>query len=139
MAHLSQISGTPSSLPQDYAILSRFAAPLSGETQEELEASSARNDQEECDEEDTLLVPRQQVRRTSFPSSYILPPQPSMNIIPTAPSVLQPTENTPLLAPLIPRIRENVDFPIDGREPSTAQMYWEELRILLKYSLPVFG
>lgn len=139
MAHLSQISGTPSSLPQDYAILSRFAAPLSGETQEELESSSARNDQEECDEEDALLVPRQQVRRTSFPSSYILPPQPSMNIIPTAPSVLQPTENTPLLAPLIPRIRENVDFPIDGHEPSTVQMYWEELRILLKYSLPVFG
>lgn len=139
MAHLSQISGTPSSLPQDYAILSRFAAPLSGETQEELESSSARNDQEECDEEDALLVPRQQVRRTSFPSSYILPPQPSMNIIPTAPSVLRPTENTPLLAPLIPRIRENVDFPIDGHEPSTAQMYWEELRILLKYSLPVFG
>lgn len=139
MAHLSQISGTPSSLPQDYAILSRFAAPLSGDTQEELEASSARNDQEECDEEDTLLVPRKQVRRTSFPSSYILPPQPSMNIIPSAPSVLQPTENTPLLAPLIPRIRENVDFPCDGHETSTAQMYWEELCILLKYSLPVFG
>ncbi|KAG1807494.1 MATE efflux family protein [Suillus subaureus] len=109
MAHLS---GTPSSLPQDYAILSRFSAPLSGETQEELEASPAKlNDQEEY----------------SFPSSYILPPQPSMTIIPTAPGVLQPTENTPLLAPLMPRIRENVDFPCDGREPSTVQMYWEEL------------
>ncbi|KAG2347038.1 MATE efflux family protein [Suillus weaverae] len=139
MAHLSQISGTPSSLPQDYAILSRFAAPLSQETQEESDASPARNDQEECGEEDGLLAPRRQVRRTSFPSSYIFPPQPSMNIIPTAPSVLQPTENTPLLAPLIPRIRENVDFPLDGCEPSTAQMYWEELCILLKYSLPVFG
>jgi MATE family multidrug resistance protein len=139
MAHLSQISGTPSSLPKDYAILSRFAAPLSGETQEEPRASPARNDQEEYDEEDALLALRRQVRRTSFPSSYIVPPQPSMNIIPTAPSVLQPTENTPLLAPLMPRIRENVDFPCDGHDPSTAQMYWEELRILLKYSLPVFG
>ncbi|KAG1888238.1 MATE efflux family protein [Suillus subluteus] len=137
MAHLS---GTPSSLPQDYAILSRFAAPLSGETQEETEASSARlNDQEEYGEEDALLTSRKQVRRTSFPSSYILPPQPSTNIIPTAPGVLQPTENTPLLAPLMPRIRENVDFPSDGHEPSTAQMYWEELCILVKYSLPVFG
>ncbi|KAG1752072.1 MATE efflux family protein [Suillus lakei] len=139
MAHLSQLSGTPSSLPQDYAILSRFAAPLLDETQEESEASPARNDQEECDEEDGLLASRKQVRRTSFPSSYILPPQPSMNIIPTAPNVLQPTENTPLLAPLIPRIQEDVDFPCNGHEPSTAQMYWEELRILLKYSLPVFG
>lgn len=137
MAHLS---GTPSSLPQDYAILSRFSAPLSGETQEELEASPAKlNDQEEYGEEDALLASRKQVRRTSFPSSYILPPQPSMTIIPTAPGVLQPTENTPLLAPLMPRIRENVDFPCDGREPSTVQMYWEELCILLKYTLPVFG
>ncbi|KAG2366411.1 MATE efflux family protein [Suillus spraguei] len=139
MAHLSQMSGTPSSLPQDYAILSRFAAPLSGETQEELEVSPVRNDQQEYSEDDALLASRKQVRRTSFPSSYILPPQPSMNIIPTATCGLQPTENTPLLAPLMPRIQENVDFPCDGHEPSTAQMYWEELWILLKYALPVFG
>ncbi|KAG1861143.1 MATE efflux family protein [Suillus subalutaceus] len=131
MAHLS---GTPSSLPQDYAILSRFAAPISGETQEETEASSARlNDQEEYGEEDALLASRKQIRRTSFPSSYILPPQPSTNIIPTASGVLQPTENTPLLAPLMPRIREKRGLSY------TAQMYWEELCILVKYSLPVFG
>jgi MATE family multidrug resistance protein len=136
MAHLS---GTPSSLPQDYAILSRFAAPLSEETQGEAEASPPRNDQEEYDEEDALLASRKQVRRTSFPSSYILPPQPSMSILPTAPGVVQPTESTPLLAPLMPRIQENVDFPLDGHEPSTAQMHWEELCILVKYSLPVFG
>ncbi|KAG2130130.1 MATE efflux family protein [Suillus cothurnatus] len=136
MAHLS---GTPSSLPQDYAILSRFAAPLSEETQGEAEAAPPRNDQEEYDEEDALLASRKQVRRTSFPSSYILPPQPSMSILPTAPGVVQPTESTPLLAPLMPRIQENVDFPLDGHEPSTAQMHWEELCILVKYSLPVFG
>ncbi|KAG2134116.1 MATE efflux family protein [Suillus clintonianus] len=139
MAHLSHLSGTSSSLPQDYAILSRFAAPPSEETQEELEVSPARNDQEECGEEDGLLASRKQVRRTSFPSSYILPPQPSMNIIPTAQNVPQPTENTPLLAPFMPRIQEDVDFPCDGQEPTTAQMYWEELRILCKYALPVFG
>ncbi|KAG2062769.1 MATE efflux family protein [Suillus decipiens] len=133
------MSGTPSSLPQDYAILSRFAAPLSGETQEELEVSPVRNDQEEYIEDDSLLASRKQVRRTSFPSSYILPPQPSMNIIPTATSGLQPTESTPLLTPLMPRIQENVDFPCDGHEPSTVQMHWEELWILLKYALPVFG
>ncbi|KAG2159453.1 MATE efflux family protein [Suillus bovinus] len=139
MAHLSQISGTPSSLPQDYAILSRFADPLLEENQEESGASSIRNDQEEYGEEDGLLAPPKQVRRTSFPSSYILPPQPFMKIIPQAPNVLQPTENTPLLAPLIPLIREEVDFPSDGHEPTTTQMFWEELGILLKYTLPVFG
>lgn len=139
MAHISQISGTPSSLPQDYAILSRFAAPLPEEAQEGLEASSIRNDQEEYGEEDGLLAPRRQVRRTSFPASYIIPPQPSMKIISQVSTVLQPTETTHLLAPLIPLIRENVDFPSDGHEPSTTQMYWEEFWILLKYTLPVFG
>ncbi|KAG2073873.1 MATE efflux family protein [Suillus decipiens] len=139
MAHLSQTSGTPSSLPQDYAILSPFAAPLSGETQEELEASPVRNFQQEYGEDDALLASRKQVRRTSFPSPYILPLQPSMNTVPTATHVLQPTENTPLLAPLMPRIQEDVDFPCGGHEPSTAQIYREELWILVKYSLPVFG
>ncbi|KAG2366413.1 hypothetical protein BDR07DRAFT_1274548 [Suillus spraguei] len=138
MAHLSQTSGTLSSLPQDYAI-SRFTTPLSGKTEEELKVSPVRNDQEEYSEDDALLASRKQVRRTSFPPSYILPPQPSMNIISAATNVLQPTENTPLLAPLIPRIQANVDFPCDAHETSTVQMYWEELWILVKYSLPVFG
>lgn len=134
MSHLSQLSGTPSSLPQDYAILSRFAARQLEETQEEPETSP----QEEYGEEDALLASRRPVMRTSFPSSYIVPTQPSMNIIPIAPKV-QPTENTPLLAPFMPRIQEDVDFPCDGQEPSTARMYWEELCILSKYTLPVFG
>ncbi|KAG1743727.1 MATE efflux family protein [Suillus paluster] len=139
MSHLSQLSGTPSSLPQDYAILSRFAAPQLEETQEEPETSLARSEQDEYSEEDDLLPSRKPVRRTSFPSSYIIPPQPPMNILSAAPNVLQPTENTPLLAPFMPRIQEDVDFPRDGHEPSTARMYWEELCILSKYTLPVFG
>lgn len=139
MSHLSQLSsGAPSSLPQDYAILSRFAAP---QLDEEPEASPARSEQEEFSEEDELLASRNPsiTRRTSFPSSYIVPPQPSMHIVPTIPDVHQPTENTPLLAPFMPRIQEDVDFPSDGQEPNTAQMYWEELCILSKYTLPVFG
>jgi len=139
MSHLSQLSsGTPSSLPQDYAILSRFAAP---QPDEEFEASPVRSEQEEFSEEDESLASRKPTatRRTSFPSSYIVPPQPSMHIVPTIPDAHQPTENTPLLAPFMPRIQEDVDFPYDGLEPSTAQMYWEELCILSKYTLPVFG
>ncbi|OJA16522.1 hypothetical protein AZE42_00654 [Rhizopogon vesiculosus] len=135
MSHFSQLSGTPSSLPQDYAILSRFAAPRQDE---EPEASSTRSDQEEYGEEDELFTSPKPSRRTSFPSSYIVPPQPSVYIIPTVPDV-RPTENTPLLAPFMPRIQEDVDFPYDGQEPSTSQMYWEELCILSKYTLPVFG
>ncbi|KAH9922448.1 hypothetical protein B0H21DRAFT_174607 [Amylocystis lapponica] len=50
-----------------------------------------------------------------------------------------PTENTPLLAPLVPCIAEEVDGH-DGSQPdSTTNMYREELAILTKYTLPVFG
>ena len=138
MSHLSQLSGTPSSLPQDYAILSRFAAPHQDETQDGLDASSVRSE-DEYGEEEGSLASRRILRRTSFPSSYIVPPQPSVYIVPKVPDMHQPTENTPLLAPFMPRIQEDVDFPSLGRDPSTAQMYWEELWILSKYTLPVFG
>jgi MATE family multidrug resistance protein len=139
MSHLSQLSGTPSSLPQDYAILSRFATQQLDEAQGEPEASPVRSEREEYVEDEELLAPPRPCMRTSFPSSYIVPPQPSVHIIPSVPDMHQPTENTPLLAPFMPRIQEDVDFPCGGHEPGTAQMYWEELCILSKYTLPVFG
>jgi MATE family multidrug resistance protein len=54
-----------------------------------------------------------------------------------------PTENTPLLGPLVPRILEDVDS--DAEEPdamahhSNGHMYWEEFRILMKYTMPILG
>ncbi|KAG6876115.1 hypothetical protein C0992_000911, partial [Termitomyces sp. T32_za158] len=45
-----------------------------------------------------------------------------------------PSENTPLLNPPVPRIDESFDD--DNR---TVHAFWEELRILTRYALPVFG
>jgi len=45
------------------------------------------------------------------------------------------TENTPLL---VPRIEEGQSGDEDRTKSNTA-MFWEEMRILSKYTLPVFG
>jgi hypothetical protein len=45
-------------------------------------------------------------------------------------------ENIPLLGPLMPRIEEAGD---EDDTKSNTSMFWEELRILSKYTLPVFG
>lgn len=44
-----------------------------------------------------------------------------------------PSENDPLLTQ-VPRINEDYDAADDSRT-----MFWEELVVLLRYSLPVFG
>ncbi|KAF7794040.1 hypothetical protein EIP86_005168 [Pleurotus ostreatoroseus] len=52
----------------------------------------------------------------------------------------EPTENTPLLAPLVPRIPEEVDG--EDLRPGSDRRHsaiWEEVKILSKYTLPVFG
>ena len=47
------------------------------------------------------------------------------------------SENTPLLNPPLPRIDEPFDsVPAADRKVA---IFWEELRILTRYSLPVFG
>ncbi|KII84673.1 hypothetical protein PLICRDRAFT_357130 [Plicaturopsis crispa FD-325 SS-3] len=48
-------------------------------------------------------------------------------------------ENTPLLGPLVPRIEENTAENSGHDDTSTTTMFWEELRVLCKYTLPVFG
>ncbi|KIJ59881.1 hypothetical protein HYDPIDRAFT_117978 [Hydnomerulius pinastri MD-312] len=128
MAHLS---GTPSSLPQDYAILARFA-----------------NDHDEHHGDEVLpVIEDEQLSPTASVSSmqkdYLTSSIPnSTKPVPSGDSNLQApayaSETTPLLGPPIPRIEENVDFvSCEGR--SRASMYWEETKILFKYSLPVFG
>ncbi|KAG6831475.1 hypothetical protein H0H92_010384 [Tricholoma furcatifolium] len=53
-------------------------------------------------------------------------------------SASSPSENTPLLNPPVPRIEEPSDhtIPDDGQ---VMRIFWEELRILTRYALPVFG
>ena len=86
-------------------------------------------------------------RRSSFPTAYVTPFNPTtMGPLPdkaghrSGPSAPAPTENTPLLAPLVPRIPEEVDNedlnPESGERPN---VLWEEIRILTKYALPVCG
>jgi MATE family multidrug resistance protein len=124
------------SLTNDYAILARFAH------------DDHENTDEQCSpvigaEEDGV---RFQAHRRSFPSSYI---QPSPSTIPsmdftsdqhTKHSSVENgmTETTPLLGPLVPRISEEQPGDDDDIKSNTT-MFWEEMRTLSKYTLPVFG
>lgn len=131
------------SLPNDYAILAKFAHKPD---------EDGRRDEEDTDEpistndSDPLQLPTSKgARRSSFPSAYIRPqnPIPSVNFKPRIPightsprDGLSATEITPLLGPLIPRIAE--EYPENEENKVLTVMFWEELRILSKYSLPLF-
>lgn len=150
---------TPSSLPSDYALLSRYAAahpaiqgadgvdvsPRAGPSAEEL-ATHEEPEDDILSNEESNLISRKRPRRSSFPTPYVTPFNPtSMGPLPdktghrSGPSAV-PTEHTPLLAPLVPRIPEEVDEenigPDSGSHPN---VIWEEMRILTKYTLPVCG
>lgn len=49
-----------------------------------------------------------------------------------------PDEDTPLLREYVPRIEEE-QFGNEDAEKSFTTMFWEELRVLGKYTVPVFG
>jgi multidrug resistance protein, MATE family len=126
--------GTPSSLPSDYALLSRYA-----------NANRIPNRHDFLDEfhgltEQTVVkhhvVPNCRTirRRSSFPSPYLRPLQP------TTPEqfsskISVPDEYTPLL---VPRIQEADGARTDPAHlPTATSIYSDELRILIKYMLPV--
>lgn len=148
---------TPSSLPSDYALLSQFAAARgiserpeeNGGPQSPAEDGTVPNETTEDvlhPSEESSLLSRKPSRRSSFPIAYVTPFNPtSMGPLPDKAGyrsgpTLEPTENTPLLAPPVPRIPEEVDeetlSPESGPHPN---VIWEEMRILAKYTLPVFG
>ena len=150
---------TPSSLPSDYALLSRYAAarnldttttPYDNENTASANAPLLRPDDEDRFDEEVSpggLRPPRLTRRQSFPTSYFIRPiNPTMAPLPdkyghrSGPNKPQATENTPLLAPLVPRIPEVVDEE-DLRPGSEKRNVatWEEIKILAKYTLPVFG
>ena len=159
---------TPSSLPSDYAVLSRYAhareqnnltipddiddygsIASNDNNEDELGATSSRNG--------VPIRPDSLARRSSFPTAYIRPLNPRHTTLPanmnntrpwTGSKAIIPSENTPLLGPLVPRIHEDVDSESDRDEGSTVSglphhpsghSYWEECMILLKYTMPVFG
>ncbi|KAL0060333.1 ethionine resistance protein [Marasmius tenuissimus] len=143
MASIASHYQGPASLPSDYALLSRYAArndPSGQSTQEDYDGSS---DDEFDDENSTLNVPR-----ATSPRRYSAPPRrrPSKVTMGSAHEPIiervmapraDPNENTPLLNP--PRIVEDVERNDLASPESTSQMFRDEIRILTKYSLPVFG
>lgn len=75
----------------------------------------------------------------------MIPFNPTMGPLPdefghrSGPHDPNPSETTPLLAPPVPRIVEDCDENDSALPHSKSDMYWEELGILTKYTLPVFG
>lgn len=138
----------PSSLPSDYAILSQYAASrnLQNDPEEEeppnVDGPSTHPD-DDIYTPNAVAIPGRHtpIRRSSFPTLYVTPFNPTTGPLPDKAGYRSgpnpPSENTPLLGPLVPRIEEEVDKN-DSSEP-VVSMLWEEVRILGKYTLPVFG
>ncbi|KAF8870967.1 MATE efflux family protein [Gymnopilus junonius] len=134
----------PSSLPSDYAILSRLGLQENHTPIPDEEPSAPTEDSDSS---------RHVTRRESFNNAYYYRPlKPSIGTYPTEgqieaadrtatlPSLGLPTETTPLLSnPPIPRIEEPIDRNPAADAESKISMFWEELWILTKYALPVFG
>jgi MATE family multidrug resistance protein len=136
------------SLSDDYAILSRFAHD-NHENQNDEHDRVVEEVDEDCSVRPSAEIERgvivtQIARRSSSQASYIRPPPtiPSMNFKSGKPDKHLSiengaTENTPLLGPLVPRIEEEPENEDDNK--SNTVMFWEELRILSKYTWPIFG
>ncbi|KAJ7698727.1 MATE efflux family protein [Mycena rosella] len=117
---------TSGSLPSDYATVSRYAAAHSNEVEQNGESADA-----ETSHSSEHRIGKRPSRPTMGPPSIAEHPH----------LKLPPTENTPLLSPgpHVPRIVERDEENESDGTSSTAAIYLAELRILTKYSLPVFG
>ena len=119
----------PSSLPSDYATLSRLSSNYESRTPE----SHLGN---------TVQISRRITRRESFPvSHYNRPLNPTIGVYPHSEAFQHlPTETSPLLDhPPVSQIEENSDYEAYAENTSTFNMFWEELAVLTKYAIPVFG
>ena len=124
--------GTPSSLPSDYALLSRYANAR-GNTNDDDPVNDLYDSTEPSDALGDMIPNRPPNRRSSFPSPYLRPLQPKL---PDS-LVAVPDEYSPLLVPRI--VEEDASPSTDPVRPqSTAKVSWDEFCILCKYSLPVF-
>ena len=125
----------PSSLPSDYAILSRISPNYESSTPDpQLENTAPQ------------MTPRDVTQREGFPVSYYdRPLNPTIGVYPHTEESQRlappPTETSPLLdRPPVP-CEENIDYdPSPASDnTSTVNMFWEELAVLTKYAIPVFG
>lgn len=116
MSYSNIHSANPSSLPSDYAAIYRHAA--------------AR-----ANGEDASIMEEDETGEESI--EPVRPHKPTVardeeNKLPAWAG--GPTERTPL----VPRIEEDVDGE-DIEQTSLGRQYWEETKILVKYTLPVVG
>ena len=127
----------PSSLPSDYALLSAF------------NSNNDLADSESDPDSDTDSLNPARRRRRSFSNAYYYrPPRPTIGSYPrqdlsdaisNGRLAIIPSETTPLLSnPPVPRIEEPTD-DCGAENGSDLLMLWEEMLILARYSLPVFG
>lgn len=138
------------SLPNDYAILARFAHERNehhhdshSEVVAEDDSSDISGANADSGSEDATLIQRPHAssrspRRSSFPSTYIRPQTSTIPSMKFKPDGQDPDEDTPLLREYVPRIEEE-QFGNEDAEKSFTTMFWEELRVLGKYTVPVFG
>ena len=129
--------GTPSSLPSDYALLSRYASARANTNNDDDPVDDLYDSTTEPSDAPGDMIPnRPAIRRSSFPSPYLRPLQPKLPE-PFASKVAVPDEYSPLLVPRI--VEEDASPSTDpARCESTAKIYRDEFCILCKYSLPVF-
>ncbi|THH09581.1 hypothetical protein EW145_g1918 [Phellinidium pouzarii] len=119
---------TPSSLPSDYAAISRYAAATAPHP-----SNSEQVDNSDCSDSDSTV----EHDRNSVDRKRARPSKPLKQGIPSRPSAVT-SENTPLLSPPAPRIEEYVDSE-DSEHVSIRLQYWEECKVIVRYTLPVLG
>lgn len=109
----------PSSLPSDYAAIHRHAVTRAGGR----DASILEEDEDESGEANSEPVRPRWPTLAQSDTTWLTE------------LASGPTERMPLLTS-IPRIEEEVDGE-DMDQFSIGRQYWEEARILVKYTLPV--
>ena len=115
----------PSSLPSNYPTLSRLSSNYESRTSE-------------CHPKNTVQISRRFTRRESFPvSHYDRPLNPTIGVYPR--QLHFPTETCPLLDHPPGSQIENGDYNACAENTSKVNMFWEELAVLTKYAIPVFG
>jgi multidrug resistance protein, MATE family len=130
-------AGGPGSLPNDYAILSRYAHDNASAQSVVADSTNDFDDDETILPDGTSHETSGVKRRPSYPATHIRPPMPSIASLPNS----RVDELTPLLngpSMPIPRIQEAPDAN-DQDGINTMTMFWEEFFILIRYTLPVFG
>lgn len=127
----------PSSLPSDYAIVSRANAhQLEEEDESDGRSTPTVGGSRRASVSEQMPHRRQKPTIGKYPFEE---PTLSPTITPSTSNGLL-SENTPLLSnPPIPRIEESLDRDPSSDSESKSSMFWEELVILSKYALPVFG